>query len=117
MARRAADPYLPWLTVRVLIPMKIRELTIVERGTWLAWPPRWAAVSFAAGDTVPLGLDGVLTAIRQTGAFLVLTMEFEGRRHVGLLRWTPPPSLEQVAQVLRERVGQAIAKLSEVEMP
>ncbi len=81
MARRAADPYLPWLTVRVLIPHE---------------DPR-------AHDRGARDLAGVAPAL--------------GRRHVGLLRWTPPPSLEQVAQMLRERVGQAIAKLSEVEMP
>lgn len=97
--------------------MKIRD--IKKRGreaiVW-AWPPVWAS-SYRGGDKLAVGPVGVLEAVeRRDDQGLSLTMRYDNREHVSVLRWDPPPALDEVERVLRANIGREISVIGEVEV-
>ncbi len=102
--------------------MKIRELTRrVGNDTISAWPPRWEG-RFRQGDTwdtiATLG-DGVLASVRpleNTSAHLRLTMIFEGREYIGIVRWDPPPPPAAVESVLRANLGRETRAIGDLDI-
>ena len=79
------------------------------------WPPNWGG-SYAAGDTFPLGDQGILVAIDRFEDHLSLTIEFGGRTHSGSLQWDTPPALDEVEKVLQAHRGQTIKAISDLDV-
>ncbi len=95
--------------------MRIRDLKrMVGEVEVPAWPPMWYS-SYGPGSTLATGEVGVLRAVRPVGNLLSITMEFDGREHVGIMQWDGPPTPTDVAEALRGRIGQEISTISNVE--
>lgn len=94
--------------------MKLRELSL--RGV-SAWPPQWAS-SYGPGDRFAIGEEGVLTGIRvnEKDGHLVLTIKWEAREHVGVLRWDGPPGLKTVENFLKAKVGNSIREIGNLDL-
>ncbi len=90
--------------------MKLRELT--HKGA-LAWPPGWGS-AYGPGARFPTGEEGVLRGVEPDPkeGYLVLTMEYQGRAHTGVLVWDGPPTLAETQGLLRDRVGRPISEVS-----
>ncbi|MBI3030943.1 MAG: hypothetical protein HYY64_15670 [Candidatus Rokubacteria bacterium] len=96
--------------------MKIRNLTRKSGQAIIsAWPPLWVG-PYRAGDTFPVGEEGVLRFVKRLGDRLSLTMEHEGRECIGGLEWDQPPTLEAVERVLRAHVGQPIKVIGDLDV-
>jgi len=96
--------------------MKIRNLTRKSGQAIISvWPPLWAS-SYRAGDKFAVGEEGVLKSVRRLDDRLSLTMEYEGREHVGSLRWDTPPPLDTVQKLLREHIGVPIKVISDLDV-
>ncbi len=90
--------------------MKLRELK--HQGA-LAWPPGWGS-AYGPGARFPSGEAGLLTGVESdpNEGCLVVTMEYQGRAHTGILVWDGPPTLAEMERRLRNHVGQPISELS-----
>jgi hypothetical protein len=80
-----------------------------------SWPPDWSD-SYGRRDSFAMGEQGVLKAVAREGADLVLTITFDGRDHSGLLRWTAPPTVEALHQVLEAHIGQQIGMIGDLDV-
>ena len=70
-----------------------------------------AAVSGLIGWIVSFGLGGLAT-----GVLVVITIEYDGREHVGTLQWDAPPKIEDVEKVLRANIGRPIRDVGDQEL-
>jgi hypothetical protein len=98
--------------------MRIRELKRTLRSGEIvpAWPPTWIA-SAGRGSLFPTGEEGVLESVKPHGGWLILTMTFDGREHLGSLWWGEPPTVAEVEAVLRAQLGGTIGSLGDLEVP
>jgi hypothetical protein len=108
--------------------VKIRDLTRqAGSDTISAWPPRWAG-SFEPADTwdtMPRPGEGVLESVmvlvllmllEDATTLLRLTMTFEAREYMGILRWDPPPALAAVESLLKANLGRKIQAIGELDI-
>lgn len=97
--------------------MRIRYLRRKSGETIVSvWPPAWASL-YEAGATFAVGEVGVLKSVARLDDCLSLTIMYEGREHVGRLRWDSPPSFDRVETALRANLGQPITVISDVDVP
>ncbi len=67
--------------------VKIRNLKRKSCETMVSvWPPSWAS-SYGAGDKFAIGEEGTLRSVRRVGNHLTLTIDYDGREHLGALEW------------------------------
>lgn len=96
--------------------MKIRNLTRKSGQAIISvWPPLWAS-SYGPGDKFAIGDEGVLKSVKRRGNRLGLTMEYEGREHVGSLEWDQPPTLEAIEKVLQAHLGEPIKAIGDLDV-
>jgi hypothetical protein len=97
--------------------MRICELKrTVGKAEVRVWPPPWSS-SYERGNTLAVGDDeGVLRRVQRVGERLSLTMEYDGREHVGSLEWDAPPVLADVEYALGALIGEEIRAIGEVEV-
>ena len=96
--------------------MKIRHVVLkLGRAISSSWPPEWGG-SYGRGDSFAMGEQGMLKAVARDGHDLILTITFDGHDHSGRLRWTAPPSLEALQQVLEARIGQEIGTIGDLDV-
>ena len=94
--------------------MRIRDLKRKSGEAVVScWPPLWAS-AYRPGSKLAIADEGVLRSVRRIGDRLSLTMEYDGREHVGALEWDAPPSLDDVEKLLRAHVGQTIRAIGEL---
>src|SRR5712692_7362140 len=97
--------------------MKIRNLKLASgKAVASAWPPDWGG-SYGRGDSFPTGEEGVLVSVERSDDHLFLTIKHGGREQSGTLRWTAPPSLEDVESVLLANRGKPIKAISDLDVP
>ena len=66
--------------------------------------------------TLAVGDEGVLRRVQRVGERLSLTMEYDGRQHVGSLEWDAPPVLADVEYPPGALIGEEIRAIGEVEV-
>ena len=94
--------------------MRIRELKRRSGEAVVScWPPLWAS-SYGRGSKLAIAEEGILRSVERIGNRLSLTMEYDGREHVGGLEWDAPPSMDEVEKLLRAHVGEEIKALGEL---
>lgn len=81
------------------------------------WPPQWASC-YGPGDRFALGEEGALAGVRvnEKERHLVLIMSWEGREHVGVLRWAGPPDLKTVEKLLKGQIGKPIREVGSLDL-
>ena len=96
--------------------MRIRELRRKAGiATVSCWPPKWAS-GYRPGAKLAFAADGVFRSVRRIGNRLSLSMQYDGREHVGGLEWDAPPSIDNVEKLLRAHVGEPITAIGELEV-
>ena len=97
---------------------RVRDLQVQYGDVLLAaWPPRWI-LSHDLGSFLLTAEDGKLTWVEPMprGIGLWLTRRFDGVAHRGSLLWSGPPSVAELARILRERIGLRIQEVGDVEV-
>ena len=97
---------------------RVRDLQVQYGDVLLpAWPPRWI-LSHDLGSFLLTAEDGKLTWVEPMprGIGLWLTRRFDGVAHRGSLLWSGPPSVTELARILRERIGLRIQEVGDVEV-
>lgn len=97
---------------------RVRDLQVQYGDVLLAaWPPRWI-LSHDLGSFLLTAEDGKLTWVEpmRRGIGLWLTRRFDGVAHRGSLLWSGPPSVAELARILRERIGLRIHEVGDVEV-
>ena len=97
---------------------RVRDLQVQYGDVLLAaWPPRWI-LSHDLGSLFLTAEDGKLTWVEPMprGIGLWLTRRFDGVAHRGSLLWSGPPSVAELARILRERIGLRIQEVGDVRV-
>jgi hypothetical protein len=96
--------------------MQIRKLSRkAGKAVVSVWPPLWAS-AYKGADKMAVGEVGVLKGVKHLGKRLSLTIEYDGREHIGSLEWDAPPSLEAVESVLKASIGKSIRDIGAVDV-
>jgi len=97
---------------------RVRDLQVQYGDVLLAaWPPRWI-LSHDLGSFLLTAEDGKLTWVEPMprGIGLWLTRRLDGVAHRASLLWSGPPSVAELARILRERIGLRIQEVGDVEI-
>src|SRR5260370_7654601 len=96
--------------------MRVRELKRKHGSAIVSvWPRVWGSSS-GRGSTLAVGEEGRLKTVRRIGDRLSLTMDYDGRGHVGGLQWDQPPTGTDLEGVLRGQIGRTLRDVADVHI-
>lgn len=80
------------------------------------WPPSWAA-AYSTGDRFLIGDEsGTLKGVKVMPGELVLTADYDGRDHSGVLLAQDQEFLTRLAEVLKQHLGEPLEQIGHLEI-
>lgn len=105
----------------IVMKRQLRYHPKMKQKGYLNWPPGWAG-SYDAKTVFPTGEQGILRAVEicERDAIgprgLVLTTEFRGNRHSGVLRFDDEAVVDPLFDTMKGMIGSEIREIGDIEI-